>query len=185
MKRGRIKIKKDEEDNGMNIIQKKLKKTERIAHLTDKNHRHNISCVESRSLITSSIYKDKTLSQYLQSHKEKELNDSNHDIYIIPSPSIDIIENSSELYSKTFSNDLNEIDEITKKRYMFQKSNTINDVGLKQKNSSVESAHNRVYVHKKLKDFKTFNISIHRNLQSCRHKKDQDINLENTFYPNF
>jgi len=182
MKRGRIKIKKDEEDNGMNIIQKKLKKTERIAHLTNKNHRHNISCVESRSLITSSIYKDKTLSQYLQSHKEKELNDSNHDIYIIPSPSIDIIENSSDLYSKTFSNDLNEIDEITKKRYMFQKSNTINDVGLKQKNSSVESAHNRVYVHKKLKDFKTFNISIHRNLQSCKHKKDQETNLENTFY---
>ena len=182
MKRGRIKIKKNEEDNGMNIIQKKLKKTERIAHLTNKNHTHNISYIESNSSITSSIHKEKNLSQYIPTKKELEQNDTNQDLYIYPSPSIDIIENSSEIYSKTFSNDLNEIDKITKKRYMFQKSNTINDVGLKQKNSSVECAHNRVYVHKKLKDFKTFNINIHRNIQTCRHKNNQEINFENTFY---
>ena len=164
MKRGRIKIKKNEEDNGMNIIQKKLKKTERIAHLTNKNHTYNISYIESNSSITSSIHKEKNLSQYIPTKKEKELNDINQDLYIIPSPSIDIIENSSDIYSKTFSNDLNELENFKKKRYLYQKLNTINDEGLKQKNSSVECAHNRVYVHKKLKDFKTFNINIHRNI---------------------
>ena len=182
MKRGRIKIKKNEEDNGMNIIQKKLKKTERIAHLTNKNHTYNISYIESNSSITSSIHKEKNLSQYIPTKNIKELNDINQDLYIIPSASIDIIENSNDIYSKTFSNDLNELENFKKQRYLYQKSNIINDVGLKQKNSSVESAHNRVYVHKKLKDFKTFNINIHRNIKSCRHKNDKEINFGNTSF---
>ena len=182
MKRGRIKIKKNEEDNGMNIIQKKLKRAERIAHLTNKNHTYNISCLESNSSITSSIHKEKNLSQYIPTQNVKEINEINQELYIIPSASIDIIENSSDIYSKTFSNDFNELENFKKQRYLIQKSNTINDSGLKQKNSSVESAHNRVYVHKKLKDFKTFNINIHRNIKSCRHKKDSEINFGNTSF---
>ena len=121
MKRGRIKIKKNEEDNGMNIIQKKLKKTERIAHLTNKNHIHNISYIESNSSITSSIHKEKNLSQYIPTKNIKELNDINQDLYIIPSASIDIIENSNDIYSKTFSNDLNELENFKKKTIFISK----------------------------------------------------------------
>jgi hypothetical protein len=128
------------------------------------------------------MHKEKNLSQHFPTKNEKEINDINQDLYIIPSASIDIIENSSDIYSKNYPNDLNELDNFKKQRYLYQKLYTINDVGLKQKNSSVESAHNRVYVHKKLKDFKTFNINIHRNIQSCRHKNDKEINFGNSSF---
>ena len=38
MKKARIKIKRNEEDNGMIILQKKLNLSERISQITNKNY---------------------------------------------------------------------------------------------------------------------------------------------------
>ena len=177
MQKGRIKIKRNEEDNGMIILQKKLKLSERISRLTNKNYTQRKSYIESNS----SFQKEKNSSQLITTNKSKALNETNHNLYIIPSPSIDFIENSCEIYSKTLPNDLNDSVNDSKKKILFQKSNTINDVSLKQKNSSVECAHNRIYVHKKLQKLNTFTNNIHHNFQTCKNQNNKELNYDNTF----
>ena len=178
MKNARIKIKKEEEDNGMIILQKKLKLSERISRLTNKNYTQKKLYLDSNS----SFQNLKNNSQYIWSNKDKALNDTNQDLYIIPSPSRDFIENSCEIYSKTLPNDLNDSIDNSKKKNLFPKSNTINDVSLKQKNSSVESANNRIYVHKKLQKLNTFTNNIRHNFQTCKKPNSKDFNYDNTFY---
>ena len=177
MKKARIKIKRSEEDNGMIILQKKLRLSERISRITNKNYTQKKLYIESNS----SFQKEKNSSQYIPTNKDKILNDTNQDLYIIPSPSIDFIENSCEIYSKTLPNDLNDCINNSKKKILFQKSNTINDVSLKQKNSSVETAHNRIYVHKKLQKLNTFTNNIHHNFQTCKKQNSKNLNYDNTF----
>ena len=178
MKKARIKIKRNEEDNGMIILQKKLNLSERISQITNKNYTQKKLYIESNS----SFQNEKKSSQYIPSNKDKALNDTNKDLYIFPSPSIDFIENSCEIYSKTLPNDLNDSNNNSKKKILFPKSNTINDVSLKQKNSSVETAHKRIYVHKKLQKLNTFTNNIHHNFQICKKQNSKDLNYDNTFY---
>ena len=178
MKKARIKIKRNEEDNGMIILQKKLNLSERISQITNKNYTQKKLYIESNS----SFQNEKKSSQYIPSNKDKALNDTNKDLYIFPSPSIDFIENSCEIYSKTLPNDLNDSNNNSKKKILFPKSNTINDVSLKQKNSSVETAHKRIYVHKKLQKLNTFTNNIRHNFQICKKQNSKDLNYDNTFY---
>ena len=177
MEKARIKIKRNEEDNGMIILQKKLKLSERISRLTNKNYTQKKLYIESNS----SFQNEKNSSQYILPNKDKALNDPNKDLHIITTPSIDFIENSLQIYSKTLPNDLNDSSNNSKKKILFPKSNTIKDVSLKQKNSSVECAHNRIYVHKKLQKLNTFTNNIHHNFQTSKKQNSKDWNYDNTF----
>ena len=80
MKKARIKIKRNEEDNGMIILQKKLNLSERISQITNKNYTQKKLYIESNS----SFQNEKKSSQYIPSNKDKALNDKNSDLYIFP-----------------------------------------------------------------------------------------------------
>ena len=182
MKKHRIKI-KNNEVNGMKIIEKKLKINSEISQPTNKNYTQNISFKEPNFSNTTSFYKESNLSQHIPKEKEEifltksEIKQKPHISHISVK---NMKQNPREIYSNTLNN-MNENNINKNEILLFQRSNTINDIGLKQKDSSIESDNNRIYVHKILKDFNNYNDGSNINARTYRKENDKDVNNEKTF----
>ena len=184
MKKHRIKIKRNDA-NGMKIIEKKLKINNEISQPTNKNYTQNISFKEPNYSNTTSFYNDPNLSQYIPK-KKKEIILTKSEVkkksYVTQFPMKNAKQNQAEIYSNTSPNNINDNKINQNEILIIQRSNTINDIGLKQKNSSVEPDHNRIYVHKILKDFDNFNDGTNVNVHTYRKENNnKDINNEKTF----
>lgn len=165
-------------------MKKKLKINNEISQPTNKNYTQNISFKEPNYSNTTSFYKDPNLSQYIPKKEEIILTKSEvkKKSYINRFPMKNAKQNQAEIYSKTSPNDINDIKNNQNEILIFQRSNTINDIGLKQKNSSVEPDHKRIYVHKILKDFDNYNDGTNVNVHTYRKENNnKDINNEKTF----
>ena len=185
MKNNRIKIKR-QEDNGMEIIHKKLEKSKNASQLNDKNYTQNLSHKKFDTSLSNLINKETNYSQYIINNKKEEtikikkenkrFNKNKNKIKIK-----NIDENSNEIYSNEISGNNSHIKELKKNKIIFPRTKTTNEVINNQKNSSIECESDRIYVHKKLKDFKLLNSNIKKNLYSARSNTKKEIIYEDSF----
>ena len=184
MKNLRIKIKK-QEDNGMKIIDK-LDMSSRTSQLIHKNHVKNISYKESDSSKSNSKKKKSNFSYYIPKNKDEETlsKDENQKLHKKPNKNINLDGNSKDIFSNTLPNyNLNSNNKKFNKMKIFPRSKTNNEVINIQENSKVECESNRVYVHKKSKDFNILNINK-SNLQSAKNSNKKGINYEDSYCQN-
>jgi len=181
MKKHRIKIKRNDV-NDIKIIEKKLKINNEISQPTNKNYIQNMTFKKHNYSNTASFYKDSNLSQYIPKKKQEIIftkSEVKQKQYLNQFPKKNSKQNHDDLYSSTLPNNEND-DKINKNEiFAFQRSNTINDIGLKPKNSSVESRNNRIYVHKILKDFDNYNDGADVNVHTYRKDDNKNININN------
>ena len=172
MKNNRIKIKR-QEDNGMGIIHKKLELNKKVSQLSNRNYTQNLSHKKFDTSLSNLINKELNYSQYMINNKKKETIKIKNDS-IIKNKILN--ENSNELSD----NNLKIKDFKRKKILIFHRNKTINDVINNQRNSSIECETDRIYVHKKLQDFKLLKSYMRRNIQSARNKTKQEIAYEDS-----
>ena len=165
MKNIRRQLKLNEENNTK--FQNKFKKNPKITQFTRENKIKNDLYKEKNSLIHLKKEKDSLISQ-------KKINKK---LFLLPKLNANTERINTEIDFHTIDNDLN-IDNISKhKVLLFPKTNKNNDeIIFKEKNSSVENDHNRIYVHKKLKNINNRIINTSRN-----EKNIGEIQYRNTF----
>ena len=181
MKNNRIKIKRFQ-DNGMEIIHKKLKIGKKTSQLNYTNYAQNLSYKESDSSISNSIYKESNYSQYIINNKNEEViktRNKNIKLNKIPNKNKNLDENSNESYLNELSVNNQYFKDLKKNKIlMFPRSKTINEIFNNQKNTSMECDSNRIYVHKKLKYLKLLNSDIKKNIQTTKNNTKKEINYE-------
>ena len=151
-------------------IQNKYKINHKIPQLERKNHTQKELNKEQNSLINFKTNKEPLISQ-------KKINKK---LFLIPKFNLNTEKNRTIIEFNTVDNDLNlNLDNITKhKKLLFPITNNNNDeIIYKEKNNSVENNHNKIYVHKKLKNANKKIMNISRN-----DKSNQNIKFRNTFF---
>ena len=168
MKNVRKQIKHGDENSFK--IQNKYKINHKIPQLERKNHTQKELNKEQNSLINFKTNKEPLISQ-------KKINKK---LFLIPKFNLNTEKNRTIIEFNTVDNDLNlNLDNITKhKKLLFPITNNNNDeIIYKEKNNSVENNHNKIYVHKKLKNANKKIMNISRN-----DKSNQNIKFRNTFF---
>ena len=184
MKNRRIKM-RNQEDNGMKIIQKKLKINNKISQLNNKNYTtQNISFKDPNSSITENIHKERSYSRYAISNQDNTeffKNNSSQNFYILSNPKIDLMQNQQKIFSEAILNNNNLKRQTYKNRILYFKgANTINGINHNITNKSLEKDYNQIYVHKKLKN--SYNFYNNNNIkQTCRNIQKKQIIYGNDF----
>ena len=185
MKNRRIKIRK-QEDNGMKIIQKKIKIGKIISQLNNKNYiNQNLSFKEPNSSFTNSLHKERSFSKYVINNQDNKSFSKNNSIQncILHNSKIKLEQNQKKIFSKTLSNNNNLKGQIYKNKnkiLIFPESNTVNEVCHTYPNRSIVKDSNQIYVHKNLKDSNNFNNN-NKILKTCRDDQKEEIFYENDF----
>ena len=171
-----IKIK---EQNSMKINLNQLKYIPKLSQLSHKRNFKKVSFKEPNSYMTYRKER-KDLDSINENQANLEIShkkiSKNH--YMIPKLTIETEPNKTEMNLNTLgnSNDL-KIDKNNRhKILLFPKTDINGEVVFREKNNSVENNHNRIYVHKRLKNYKSNSkFSISKNGKTLNEKNTNTL----------
>ena len=164
------------EDNSMKLSQNKFKINPKFAQLTHKNKIQNETYKEQNSLLSYRTYKEASnqINGKIQVCQKK----LNKKLFLMPKLALETEKNLTlnDLNIAEKNNGSNTIKSNKHKILFFNKTDNNNDQIYKEKINTIENEHNRIYVHKKPKKYKSKKIITSRNENNIK-----EIAYGNTF----